>query len=116
MDIDAFSIRRIATTGHEILDRDGTVIAWAVDEAWAALIAGLLNRVEVEGLCGLFGAAAECGRSGIEDLAVPLDDPRLCSASMFLSAASTKDSTAEDETPWASGGLRGRPASQQTGP
>ena len=36
--------------------------------------------------------------------------------SMVLSAASTKRETAEDETPWASGLLRGRPAPMQMEP
>ena len=61
--IDTFSVRRVATTGHEILDPDGTVIAWAATEAWAALIAGLLNRVEAD------AGSAVCGRSGsVEDI------------------------------------------------
>ena len=50
MDIDAFTIRRVATAGHEICDPGGHIIAWAADEAWATLIAFLLNRVEAEGL------------------------------------------------------------------
>ena len=51
-DMSAYTIRRIATSGCELLAPDGTVIAWAVDEGWAALIAGLLNRVEAKGLIG----------------------------------------------------------------
>jgi hypothetical protein len=49
MDVKAFSIRRVATTGHEIIDPDGNVVAWAADKPWALVIAGLLNRVEREG-------------------------------------------------------------------
>jgi hypothetical protein len=49
-DIDAFTIRRIATAGHEIRDPQGRVVAWAVTEPWAALIAFCLNWVEAEGL------------------------------------------------------------------
>jgi hypothetical protein len=48
--LDAFTFRRVGTTGHEILASDGNVVAWAVDERWALIIAGLLNRVEAEGL------------------------------------------------------------------
>jgi hypothetical protein len=47
--IDAFAIRRVGTAGHEILDPDGNVVAWAVDEPWAMLIAAALNRAEAEG-------------------------------------------------------------------
>ena len=49
MDIDAFTIKQVGTTGHEIRDPDGTIIAWAADEPWALLIAGLLHRVVAEG-------------------------------------------------------------------
>ena len=45
-----FTSRRVGTTGHEILTPQGTVIGWAIDGTWAALIAVLLNRVEAEGL------------------------------------------------------------------
>jgi hypothetical protein len=41
--------------GNVPCDPDGRVIAWAVDEPWALIIAGVLNRVEEEGLCGPFG-------------------------------------------------------------
>ena len=57
MQPEAFAIRRVGTTGHEICDPDGTIIAWAVDEPWAALIARLLNRMEMEGLNGMVGVA-----------------------------------------------------------
>jgi hypothetical protein len=40
---DDFSFRRVGTTGHEIINADGVVIAWTVDEGWAARIVGLLN-------------------------------------------------------------------------
>jgi hypothetical protein len=43
-----FSARRVASRGHEILDPQGKVIAWTVDEEWAAVIVGLLNRAEAE--------------------------------------------------------------------
>ena len=43
----AFTARRVGTSGHEIMSPQGEVIAWTVDAAWAAVIAGLLNRVDV---------------------------------------------------------------------
>ena len=46
---DAFTVRRVATTGHEILAPDGNVVAWAVDGSWALLIAFVLNWKELEG-------------------------------------------------------------------
>ncbi|MGA2065693.1 MAG: hypothetical protein ABSG86_12020 [Thermoguttaceae bacterium] len=49
MTTDAFTIKQVGTTGHEIRDPDGFTVAWAATEAWAALIAFLLNRVEAEG-------------------------------------------------------------------
>ena len=42
----AYTIRRVGTTGHEILNPGGEVVAWTVDEHWAALIAALLNKTE----------------------------------------------------------------------
>jgi len=45
-----YSYRRCGTTGCEINDPDGLVIAWTVDPAWAALIVGFLNRAEGNGL------------------------------------------------------------------
>lgn len=38
-----YTYRRSGTTGHEILDPNGTVIAWSVDAGWAGIIVGLLN-------------------------------------------------------------------------
>jgi hypothetical protein len=40
---DPFTCRRSGTCGHEILDPDGSVIAWTVDAGWAGTITGLLN-------------------------------------------------------------------------
>lgn len=51
--IDGFVVRRVGTTGHEVLDPDGTVVAWATDEPWALVIAALLNRIEAEGLSSI---------------------------------------------------------------
>ena len=45
MEIDAlFRARQVGTTGHEILDPQGTVIAWTVNEPWAAVIVALLTE------------------------------------------------------------------------
>ncbi len=38
-----FTFRLVGTTGCEILF-NGTVVAWAVDEMWAALLAQVLNH------------------------------------------------------------------------
>ena len=43
-----FSSRQAGTSGHEILNPRGQVVAWAVDEAWAAVIVSLLNRATDE--------------------------------------------------------------------
>jgi hypothetical protein len=37
-----YTARQSGTVGHEIL-ADGEVVAWTVDERWAAVIVGLLN-------------------------------------------------------------------------
>jgi len=38
-----FAARRVGTTGHEIVGPQGEIVAWTVDERWAAVIVGLLN-------------------------------------------------------------------------
>lgn len=38
-----FTARPCGTTGHEILDPDGNVVAWTLDELWALLIVRALN-------------------------------------------------------------------------
>ena len=43
---ESFSYRRVGTTGCEIMDH-GIVIAWATNEAWAAVIMALLNEANV---------------------------------------------------------------------
>lgn len=73
MATNAFTIRRTGTTGHEIGDPDGTVIAWAVDEPWAHDIAALLNRVEMEGLASLIGIA-DLGNGASTKSAWPVGD------------------------------------------
>lgn len=47
---DSFTARKVASTGHEVIDPGGNVIAWTVDAYWAAIIVALLNRVEQGGL------------------------------------------------------------------
>ena len=49
---ESYTYRRIGTTGCEILCR-GIVVAWAVDEAWAATIAQLLNQFPRCGCAGI---------------------------------------------------------------
>ena len=39
-----FTYRRSGSSGCEIVDPDGVVIAWTVDEVWAAMIVAELNR------------------------------------------------------------------------
>lgn len=43
-----YFIRRVGSKGHEILDANGQVIAWAVDDYWATLIARALSEVADE--------------------------------------------------------------------
>ena len=50
MGSDIFTIERVGTTGHEIRDPNGNVVAWAASEPWAHIIVALLNRVESDGL------------------------------------------------------------------
>ena len=57
-----FSIRRVATTGHEILNPDGEAIGWTMTKHWALLIAALLNQVEADGLSRLPCAASRAAR------------------------------------------------------
>jgi hypothetical protein len=40
-----FSFRLVGTNGCEIRDPDGNVIAWTVDEVWAAVIVRLMNEI-----------------------------------------------------------------------
>ena len=65
-----FTARRVGTTGHEILDPSGNVIAWAIDEVWAAMFVALFNwssktnwRLTCRGLCddtNMIVAANDC--------------------------------------------------------
>jgi len=41
-----FTFRLIGSTGYEILNSDGWVLAWTVDEVTAARIVALLNEAE----------------------------------------------------------------------
>jgi hypothetical protein len=43
----SFTFRLVGTSGCEIL-ADGEVVAWTVDEPWAAIIVGLLDGAEDE--------------------------------------------------------------------
>jgi hypothetical protein len=44
-----FTARKVASSGHEVFDPNGNVIAWTVDGYWAAVIVALLNRLELGG-------------------------------------------------------------------
>ena len=45
MEIDAlFHARQVGTTGHEIVNPAGQVVAWTVDECWASVFVALLNE------------------------------------------------------------------------
>ncbi len=39
-----FTFRQCGTTGHELLDPEGTVFAWTADAGSAGIIVGLLNK------------------------------------------------------------------------
>jgi hypothetical protein len=43
MQFESFSARQVGTTGHEILNSHGEVVAWAVDGYWAAILLAALN-------------------------------------------------------------------------
>ena len=47
LDAAQFSHVPCGSSGREIRNQNGHVIAWTVDEAWAAVIVGLLNKAEV---------------------------------------------------------------------
>jgi hypothetical protein len=42
--------RASGSVGCEIIDPNGEIVAWTVDGWWAAVIVGLLNRVDADGL------------------------------------------------------------------
>ncbi len=47
---ETFTYRLVGTNGCEIL-ADGEVVAWTVDEPWAAVIVGLLDGAEAQDPC-----------------------------------------------------------------
>jgi hypothetical protein len=44
--MEGYMTRRSGTVGHEILSPEGEIVAWTIDGCWAAIIVGLLDRVE----------------------------------------------------------------------
>lgn len=60
--------RQVATCGCEIIDPDGTVIAWTADDCWAAIIVRLLNETDHSGAAVVVGMdslpEATCCRCG----------------------------------------------------
>lgn len=63
-----YLFRRVATCGCEVLDFRGTVVAWTVDESWAAIIVRLLNDTDHSGVAVVAGmddlTEATCCRCG----------------------------------------------------
>ncbi len=51
--MNTFAYRLAGSTGCEILNSDGTVVAWTVNETMAMVIVALLNLAEREGLGAL---------------------------------------------------------------
>jgi hypothetical protein len=43
-----YTYRQSGSTGHEIVNPDGLVIAWTVDVGWAGMITGLLNGAALQ--------------------------------------------------------------------
>lgn len=60
MEIDAlFHARQVGTTGHEIVNPDGQVVAWTVDDHWAAIVVTLLNQTESDRMVPRLACAAQ---------------------------------------------------------
>lgn len=49
-DTTGFSVCQVATTGCEVRDPEGIVIAWTATRAWAMIFAGLLEMASENGL------------------------------------------------------------------
>lgn len=64
-----FTARKVGSSGHEILDPGGSVVAWTVDGYWADIIVALLNRVEQVGLSSDCHHAASGGMVALEIVA-----------------------------------------------
>ena len=82
----AFGARHVGTVGCEILDRDGNIVAWVVDEPWAALIASMLNGVDREGLHSVY----QPGKDGATE---PELTHKKCSGSLKRLHTKNKKST-----------------------
>jgi hypothetical protein len=48
-----FAYRLVGSSGCEIVSPDGTVLAWTVDSATAAIIVALLNQADRKGLAAV---------------------------------------------------------------
>ena len=55
-----FIARRVGTTGHEIINPEGVVVAWTVDEPWATIIVAVLNPA----ITGSGGEIQDCTANG----------------------------------------------------
>lgn len=58
-----YSYRRVGTTGCEVVDLDGFVVAWTVDDVLAALICRLLNTQDRP------GSAVDAGATDLPQVA-----------------------------------------------
>ncbi len=61
----SFTFRLVGTMGCEIVGPEG-VVAWTVDPAWAAVIVGLLDRVEEGDLVLPAARHGDADGSGLE--------------------------------------------------
>jgi hypothetical protein len=63
---ETFTFRLVGTVGCEIVGPDG-VIAWTVDEPWAAIIVGLLDGAEAQDPCLLAAVHGAAGNPSAPD-------------------------------------------------
>ena len=62
----SFAFRRVGTVGCGIL-ADGVVVAWTVDEPWAAIVVGLLDGAEAQDPCLLAAVDGAAGNPSAPD-------------------------------------------------
>ena len=84
--VDAFAIKQVGTAGHEILDPNGNVVAWAVDEPWALMIADLAEREGIRGVLALGRSRRRCCRCRWRNSAWPVGEYVLESESVVRSS------------------------------
>jgi thiazole synthase ThiGH ThiG subunit len=59
-----YSFRRVGTCGCEILAPTGSVVAWTVDDCWAATIVRLLNETAHSGVAVVAGLGSSPEATG----------------------------------------------------